>query len=178
MTGLCLGRNVNICQKAFNGDTFLHYLIDRIEKKSDIVLIQAVLGNLSEEKREQALSLKDWEGKTPFSKAVEHYISEGGRTYPGRTDQFRYLADILLTNGSDLNSTDSMGYTVLDRLAEKEERDSLMVQYLLKNGGVYNKFFDADEIYDLKRKLKGEHVRYRHVLIKKPKLQVPPHFKK
>lgn len=178
MTRLCLSRGVNICQKTSNGDTLLHYLIERVERKSDIVLIQTALGALSKEDREQALSLKDREGKTPFSKAVERYISEGGRTYPGRTDQFRYLTDILLTNGSDLNSADTMGYTVLDRLAEKEERDSLMVQYLLKNGGTYNKFFDADEIYDLKRKLKGEHVKYKHVLIKKPKSQIPPHFKK
>ena len=47
--------------------------------------------------------------------------------------------DRLLDLGADPDLTDKRGWTVLDRLAEKEDRDSSLVQRLIVAGGQYKK---------------------------------------
>lgn len=49
------------------------------------------------------------------------------------------LLDILLDKGADPDLTDARGWTVLDRLAEKGDRDSPIVQRLIVGGGSYQK---------------------------------------
>ncbi len=49
------------------------------------------------------------------------------------------LLDLLLDLGAEPDLTDARGWTVLDRLAEKKDRDSPIVQRLIVAGGQYNK---------------------------------------
>lgn len=49
------------------------------------------------------------------------------------------LLDRLLDSGADPDLTDKLGWTVLDRLAEKGDRDSSIVQRLIVAGGQYKK---------------------------------------
>jgi ankyrin repeat protein len=147
-------------------------------RKSDMFLIASVLDMVSKDRRKAVLNQKDKYGQTPLFKAISgRYLTFGGHKNVGATNKFRYLADLFLLCNADVNVADNLGYTILDRLAEKEERDSLMVQCLLKNNGTYNKFFDPDELSDLKKKLKGENKRYNHVVVKKKKHKNLPHFK-
>lgn len=49
------------------------------------------------------------------------------------------MLDLLLDGGADPDLTDDRGWTVLDRLAEKGDRDSPVVQRLIVAGGQYHK---------------------------------------
>lgn len=49
------------------------------------------------------------------------------------------LLDRLLDHGADPDLSDDRGWTVLDRLAEKKDRESPVVQRLIVAGGQYNK---------------------------------------
>src|SRR5690606_10285643 len=49
------------------------------------------------------------------------------------------MIDLLLDLGADPDLTDARGWTVLDRLAEKNDRDSPVVQRLIVGGAQYQK---------------------------------------
>lgn len=67
----------------------------------------------------------DNKGKAALHIAIEHKNLE--------------MIDLLLDLGADPDLTDARGWTVLDRLAEKNDRDSPVVQRLIVGGGQYQK---------------------------------------
>lgn len=71
------------------------------------------------------INLKNEAGETPLQTAL-------------RTDEME-VVDILLDHHADPDVADARGWTILDRLAEKGDRDSPKVQRLIVAGGQYKK---------------------------------------
>src|SRR5690606_5537801 len=98
-----------------NGRTLLHYAAARGRTDfAEYLLNKKADPNLLDDK-----------GKAPLHLAIEHKNLE--------------MIDLLLDMGADPDLTDARGWTVLDRLAEKNDRDSPVVQRLIVGGGQYNK---------------------------------------
>lgn len=76
-------------------------------------------------KHKANFDLRDHQGNAPLNIAISARNVE--------------LVDQLLDHGADPDLTDARGWTVLDRLAEKKDRESPIVQRLIVAGGQYNK---------------------------------------
>ena len=76
-------------------------------------------------KNKANLDHRDHQGNAPLNIAI--------------TSRNIELLDRLLDHGADPDLTDARGWTALDRLAEKKDRDSPVVQRLIVAGGQYNK---------------------------------------
>jgi ankyrin repeat protein len=98
-----------------NGRTLLHYAAARGRTEFAEYLLS----------RKADPNALDAQGKAPLHLAIEHKNLE--------------MIDLLLDLGADPDLTDARGWTVLDRLAEKNDRDSPVVQRLIVGGGQYNK---------------------------------------
>lgn len=98
-----------------NGRTLLHYAAARGRTEFAEYLIS----------KKADPNVLDAKGKAPLHLAIEQKNLE--------------MIDRLLDLGADPDLTDARGWTVLDRLAEKNDRDSPVVQRLIVAGGQYNK---------------------------------------
>lgn len=98
-----------------NGRTLLHHAIAQ-EKTSFVEFLFD---------RKIDPNLLDKDGKAALHLAIEKNSTA--------------LVDLLLDRGADPDLTDPRGWTVLDRLAEKGDRDSPVVQRLIVAGGQYQK---------------------------------------
>ncbi len=98
-----------------NGLTLLHHAV--LQEKP--VFVEYLL------KRGANPDLSDYAGKAPLHVAIDAADVK--------------TLDLLLDSGADPDLTDKRGWTVLDRLAEKGDRDSPIVQRLIVAGGQYQK---------------------------------------
>lgn len=98
-----------------NGRTLLHYAAARGRTEFAEYLLN----------KKANPDLLDGKGKAALHIAIEHKNLE--------------MIDLLLDMGADPDLTDARGWTVLDRLAEKNDRDSPVVQRLIVGGGQYQK---------------------------------------
>ena len=98
-----------------NGRTLLHYAASR----GRVEFADYLLGKKADPNK------TDDKGKAPLHLAIEQ--------------KNLAMIDLLLDLGADPDLTDDRGWTVLDRLAEKSDRDSPVVQRLIVGGGQYNK---------------------------------------
>jgi len=98
-----------------NGRTLLHYAAARGRTEFAEYLLS----------KKADPNVPDTKGKAPLHLAIEQKNLE--------------MIDLLLDLGADPDLTDARGWTVLDRLAEKNDRDSPVVQRLIVGGGQYNK---------------------------------------
>ena len=92
-------------------------------------------------KHKANLDQRDHQGNAPLHIAI--------------ADRNLELLDRLLDHGADPDLTDERGWTTLDRLAEKKDRESPIVQRLIVAGGQYNKQLPLNP--DMLRPRKGNH---------------------
>lgn len=97
------------------GRTLLHHAVEQDKHEFIEVLIKHKIN----------LDIIDKSGKSALHIAIERKNME--------------LLDRLLDAGANPDLTDAKGWTLLDRLAEKQDRDSPVVQRLIVAGGQYNK---------------------------------------
>lgn len=102
-----------------NGRTLLHHAVR--QEKTDF--IDFLIGNNIK------VNLLDKDGKAALHFAIDKGAERGNVA----------LLDQLLDKGADPDLTDARGWTVLDRLAEKGDRESPVVQRLIVAGGQYQK---------------------------------------
>jgi len=106
----------------------------------------------------KAINQQDDQGRSAIYLAAVYGEKDGKGQSEESKKIFRYMVDILIEAGADVNTPDVAGYTILDRLAERDERDSLLVQRLLKSGAQYDKFYSPEEMAEHRAMLKGSHV--------------------
>lgn len=107
------GADVNTASST--GTTLLHHAV--AFKNADLVQFLSDHG--------ADLDARDHAGRAPLHIAI--------------ADKNLDMLDALLDLGADPDLTDARGWTVLDRLAEKQDRDSPIVQRLIVGGGSYRK---------------------------------------
>jgi ankyrin repeat protein len=159
------------------GFTPLHILA-RYGKSEDLRTLDVILKSL---KPRELINQFDEEEKTAlFTAAVDAFLEvQEKRETSGKTvKDILDIVDIFLDYGANPSSPDWRGYTALDRLAEKGDRESLVVQRLIKAGGKYRKMFSLDELQEHNRKLApipkqaDENQPHEHVKFKTPNFKM------
>jgi len=136
------------------GQTILHQLAYQ-GAEGNLEIMHGLLKNKRDSELKKLVNIKDSEDKTPlFMAAVDGLLYARGRLKP--TKVHNHLVDFLLDHGANPNCQDWRGFTPLDRLAELADRESMVVQRLLKSGAEYNKMMDTEEVADLKANVRGK----------------------
>ncbi len=152
-------KGADIYHQNRDGETILHKLA-KGGSRADMDKMASYVSRFSSlTATDKGLDQKDRNGRTALFAACIA-ASKYEKSHEGEESKFhRYMVDMLLRAGADPNQKDRYGYTILDRLAERGDRDSLLVQRLTKSGAGHNKLYSPEELKNLKSMVNGDQVK-------------------
>jgi ankyrin repeat protein len=131
---LMLRTGADINTRDDKGQMLLHYAVQHgLDHFAELLIA-----------KKSKLNIRDNAGKAPLHYAIERKSVE--------------MLDRLLDAGADPDMTDERGWTILDRLAEKSDRESPVVQRLIVAGGQYNKMLPLNPDQMRQKKSQASHL--------------------
>lgn len=153
IVGQLLANGADISIRNNDNETALHVLA-RHGNKDDLRLADHLLRAAKAKENGASVDMPDADGRSAlFVAAVLASDDIRFDTDPRSVQDILAVVDIMIDHGANPSAPDWRGFTPLDRLAERGDRDSLIVHRLIKAGGRYRKMYSLDELADHKGKI-------------------------